>query len=280
MALTLMYLTNKADIAAIAQRHGVDRIFIDLETTGKAERQKGRDSVQSKHHVDDIARIRRVLHSSELLVRVNPLHGRDRTEIEAAIEAGADIIMLPMWRTVGEAKRFLDCVAGRAKTCLLLETKEAVCCLDEVLRLPEIDEIHVGLNDLHIILGQRFMFEPLADGTVGGICDTIRRHGIKYGFGGIARIGHGLLPAEKVIMEHYRLGSTMAILSRSFCDMGRLADSDEAEGVFKAGMSAIREFEKTLAGLDADGFEANRLAVVAAVSGIVGAIREGKGVSA
>ena len=33
--LKLMYITNNPSIALIAQKHGVDRIWIDLETLGK-----------------------------------------------------------------------------------------------------------------------------------------------------------------------------------------------------------------------------------------------------
>mgnify|MGYP002235666245 CR=1 FL=1 len=33
---------------------------------------------------------------------------------------------------------------------LLLETEEARLCLDDVLKLKGIDEIHIGLNDLHL----------------------------------------------------------------------------------------------------------------------------------
>ena len=39
MPLKLMYITNRPDVAAIAERHGVDRIFVDMEYIGKAERQ-------------------------------------------------------------------------------------------------------------------------------------------------------------------------------------------------------------------------------------------------
>lgn len=38
--LKLMYITNVPEIASIADRAGVDRIFIDLERYGKEERQK------------------------------------------------------------------------------------------------------------------------------------------------------------------------------------------------------------------------------------------------
>lgn len=89
-----------------------------------------------------------------------------------------------------------------------------------------------------------FMFELLANGTVEMLCEKIKAKGIPYGFGGIARLGIGDLPAEKVIMEHYRLGSTRAILSRSFCDVSKMTDINEIEKVFKENMNALRVYEE------------------------------------
>ncbi len=40
MGLTLMYITNQLDVALIAEKYGVERIWVDLETLGKAERKK------------------------------------------------------------------------------------------------------------------------------------------------------------------------------------------------------------------------------------------------
>ena len=40
--------------------------------------------------------------------------------------------------------------------------------------------------------------------------------GIPFGFGGIARIGEGLLPSDYILGEHVRLGSSSVILSRTF----------------------------------------------------------------
>ena len=34
MFLKLMYITNSVDVALIAEKYGVDRIWIDLETLG------------------------------------------------------------------------------------------------------------------------------------------------------------------------------------------------------------------------------------------------------
>ena len=44
MALKLMYITNRPEVAQIAESAGVDRIFVDLEYIGKAQRQGGMDT--------------------------------------------------------------------------------------------------------------------------------------------------------------------------------------------------------------------------------------------
>ena len=239
-----MYITNNPDVALIAQNNGVDRIWVDLETLGKEERQKGLDAVKSKHSVADIRKIKPLLTTSEMLVRVNPWNDGSIDEINEVIDAGADIIMLPYWKTPGEVKSFIDTVNGRCKTTLLLETKEAVECIDEVLMAGGFDEIHIGLNDLHLSYKMTFMFELLTDGTVEMLCNKFRTVGIPYGFGGIAKLGAGMLPAEKVITEHYRLGSTRAILSRSFCNVDIIQDKDEINRIFSDEMYKLRSFEK------------------------------------
>ena len=97
MALTLMYITNNPQIAQIAQSAGVDRIWVDLEYLGKEDRQGGMDTVKSRHTIDDIRTIRPVVTTSELLVRINPIHdaggcyGSMEDEIEQVIDAGADV---------------------------------------------------------------------------------------------------------------------------------------------------------------------------------------------
>lgn len=170
MPLTLMYITNNIDVALIAEKYGVDRIWVDLETLGKEERQKGMNTVKSRHEIGDVRKIKACLSKSELIVRVNPWNTSSEEEINRVIEAGADIIMLPMWKTAKEVDSFIKCIDGRVKTNLLLETKEAVNCLEEVLNIRGIDEIHIGLNDLHLSYGLTFMFELLSNGVVEELC--------------------------------------------------------------------------------------------------------------
>lgn len=273
MELELMYITNEPAVALIAEKYGVQRIWIDLETLGKEERQKNINSVKSHHTVHDIKVISNMLTKSQLMARVNPWNPNSPNEIDEVIFAGADRIMLPMWKTTEEVSAFLSTVNKRVATTLLLETKEAVECLDDVLNNPLIDEIHIGLNDLHLSYGLTFMFELLTNGTVETLCNKMKDAGIKYGFGGIARIGEGMLPAEKVIMEHYRLGSTRAILSRSFCNIDEMGSMTEFEKTFARNMTRLRAYESTLQEKTDEEFDGNVQTVKCCVAEIVNKIK-------
>ncbi len=267
MALKLMFATNNPQVALIAQAYGVDRIWVDLETLGKEERQGHMDSLKSHHSVADIAQIAPLLDRSEMFVRINPIHEGSKEEIDAVIAAGAGIIMLPMWKSASDVKTFLDSVDGRVKTSLLLETREAAECVDEVLAMGGFDEIHVGINDLHLSYHLDFMFEVLTNGMVDTLCEKFQKHRIPYGFGGIARVGSGMIPAEMLIMEHYRLGSTRAILSRSFCNTE--LPIGEIETLFATGMEALRSFEAHAGEMNREAFEENRKLLKSKVEEIV-----------
>ena len=249
MSIKLMYITNKPEIAQIAESSGVDRIFVDMEYIGKGERQGGLDSVKNHHTVEDVRVIKQAVESAEVLVRINPLHEAageycsSQQEIDDVIRAGADIIMLPYITSAQQVRDFLRFVGGRVKTMPLIETPQAVEAMDEILALDGIDEIYIGLNDLSIGYNKKFMFELLADGTVETLCLKCKLKGIPYGFGGVASLGKGMLPSEYVIREHYRLGSTCAILSRSFCNVDKVKHIGIISSTFIDGVKAIRELE-------------------------------------
>ena len=267
--IKFMYITNDPQVAALADRAGVDRIFIDLETVGKQLRQGGMNTVQSDHTLADIRAVRPAVKRAELMVRVNPIYDWSREEIDAALAAGADTLMLPFFRTAAQAEQFLTMVDGRARTILLVETPEAVEALDEILALPGIDECHIGLNDLHLGYGRKFMFELLADGTVDRITDKCKAHGIPFGIGGIARLGRGTLPAERILAEHVRLGSQAVILSRSFCNDILFSDRPDREEIFIREVARLRQAEMQMHSQDAAFFRENHRQVQRIVSKIV-----------
>ena len=279
MPLKLMYITNQPEIALLAEQNGVDWVFVDLELNGKVERQGHLDTVISRHAVRDVSRLRAVLKHAELLVRVNPIFQGSRYEINEVINRGADVVMLPYYKSVDEVATFIELVDKRAGVCLLCETKEAVACMPDVLKLPGIDYVHIGLNDLHLSYGQSFLFEPLADGTVEAVTRQLQIVGIPYGFGGIARIGEGRLPAEKVLGEHVRLGSSLAILSRSFCNIGVTGKFDAKQAqMFQEGVWKIRVYEQQLEHATPEWLELNRLSLVSTVDAIATEIQNRKGI--
>lgn len=278
MGLTLMYITNDPNIGLIAEKYGVARVWIDLETLGKEERQHNMNTVKSHHTIEDIKVMKKHLTKAELMVRVNPWNENSAQEIEEVIAAGAERIMLPMWKSAKEVFCFLDAVKGRVKTSLLLETKEAAECLDEVLNNPVMDEIYIGLNDLHLSYGLNFMFELLSNGTVEKLCGKIKQSGIPYGFGGIAKLGGGMLPGEHVVMEHYRLGSSMVILSRSFC---RWEEDDTLESFdmrFAENMRELQEFEVALESKTEMEYQENQRETAEKIAQIVEKLLGGKNV--
>lgn len=270
--LKLMYIANDPRVARIAVDAGVDRIFIDMEVLGKAERQGHVDSVKSHHVPEDIRRVRAAIGDrAEILARVNPRNPNTQAEIDAAIANGADTVMLPMWKTACDVQAFLACVGGRARTMPLLETREAAAALPEALRVGGVDEWFIGLNDLHLSYGRKFMFELLADDTVDHLCAQMRSSGASYGFGGVARPGTGTLPAESILGEHYRLGSQSVILSRSFCDTAKVTDYDEIERIFREGIADIRRFEAECAAWTEEQLMENHRKVGACVQRILAA---------
>ena len=266
--IKLMYITNEPDVAKIAENAGVDRIWIDLEVNGKEERQKGLDTVKSKHKIEDIGKVKKVLDKAELIVRVNPIYEGSKKEIDQVIEQGAEIVMLPFFKTVEEVRTFISLVNSRCKTMLLVETPEAVEKIDEILNLEGIDEVHIGLNDLHLGYKKKFMFELLTDGTVEMLCNKFKQKGIPYGFGGISKVGTGTLPAENIIIEHYRLGSTIAILSRSFCNTTLVTDREEIKKIFNDGVKDIRTVENKVMNYNKEQFDENKQKVIEKVKEI------------
>lgn len=263
-------ITNAPSIAEFAVARGVDRIFVDLERLGKAERQGHLDTVMSNHSIDDVIAIRAVTPRGCLMVRINPVNGDTPDEIERVIAAGADVIMLPMFRAPDEVSLVTRMVDGRAPICLLVETVDAMNALEACARIKGVSEVHIGLNDLSLELGRRFMFEPLVDGTVERMAKTLARMNIKFGIGGVARVGEGLLPAEMILREHVRLGSTAAILSRTFHRQASTLEEIEAQMDFAGEIASLRSACAAAGEMSASELEGNAALMHSRVEAIAG----------
>ena len=247
--IKLMYITRQPEVATVAENAGVDRIFVDMEYIGKSHRQGGMDTVQSRHTLQDVKNIAGVLKKAELLVRCNPIHEAtadytsSKEEIDGIVENGAKVIMLPYFKTAKEVETFVRLVDGRAKTMPLMENREAAENCAEILQVDGIDEMYIGLNDMSLSYGYKFMFQLLANGTVDRLSEQFQKKGLPGGFGGLASLTGGLLPGSYVLKEHYRLGSSRVILSRSFCDTAKITDMEEITKTFCSGIQDIRRLE-------------------------------------
>jgi hypothetical protein len=211
----LMIVDDPA-IARYVSDNGVDALFVDLEWKGKEARQPKAESWKSRQSMGDVTKIREAAPRAELLVRLNPLDAETAGEIDEAVARGADTLMLPMFTTADEVLRFCDLVAGRAVVVPLFETASSLMALPEIVKRVPLERAHIGLNDLHLDLGLRFMFQPMAEGVLDQPCAILSEAGVPFGIGGLARAGEGILDPAVLIGEHVRLGSSWTILSRTF----------------------------------------------------------------
>ena len=214
----LTLFTNDAELARRADLAGINRIGLDLEMLGKAKRQQHLDTWISDHKEEQLHGLRQTLKKAKLFVRTNPPHPALRDEIDRYIEVGAEVIMLPMFRTAEEAADFIRYVDGRAEVSLLIETAAAAVRIDEIVRLNGIDEIHIGLNDLHLDLGLKNHFELLRYQFMNTLSDIVHSAGIPFGFGGIGRVKDDRLPipSDLIYAQYPRLKADRALVSRVF----------------------------------------------------------------
>ena len=263
--IELIQITNDPDFARRCDALDGMRLWVDLERLGKAERQAGRNTFISEHQLDDVARIKDVLRRAPLMVRVNPLNPQSADEVNAVLARGADLLMLPMFTTVDELQGFSALVAGRVPIVALLETAGALATLNDWVATPGLREIYVGLNDLHLSLGLHFMFEPLANGIVARVAEAAHRQGLRFGFGGIARLDEGLLPGRDVLAEHLRLGSQAVILSRTFHQHATPGLPDRS---FEDAVERLRQAESELGTRTAAQQEGDRVRIAGVIAGV------------
>ena len=251
--IQFILISNDPERVEMAEQVGVSRFFVDLELLGKQERQGHLNTWISAHSVEDIGLVRSVLKNAQLIVRLNPLNPDSASEINAVIDQGAHILMIPMFRQLNEIIEFCRLVDGRADVMPLIETADAANIVSEVVEVAGVSEIYIGLNDLHLDLGLRFMFEPLANGLVDNMAKQIKRKGLNFGFGGVARVGEGMLPGELVLAEHARLESSSVILSRSFNGIAVDHDDEAFKHEFEKLQSSYRlAIERSISQVEAD----------------------------
>lgn len=215
----LTLLSNEKAWIGAADEAGIQKIGIDVERLGKAKRQGIlSDARISAHELEDLRAVASTVKHACTFVRLNPLHSGTAGEVDLALALGARELMLPFFRSAQEASTFIGIVGGRARVALLVETVAAVNALDAIVKLSGIDEIMVGLNDLHLELRLSSPMEVAASDLLDRIADTVHGAGLRFGFGGVARPNDASLPikADLILARYAQTGAQSAWISRSF----------------------------------------------------------------
>ncbi len=198
----------------------VSAIVVDLESDGKADRQQlapyllGTDTSISADTFEDLANARdRVPNSAKLICRTNTTPIALKYDIEMALEAGVDELLIPMVRTACELEQVFEMVNGRARVGIMVETVDAVNCISDLSTLP-LSRVYVGLMDLAIERKSSSPFEAMVDGTV----EKLREHiNAPFGLAGLTIPSHGFpIPSHVLMAELVRIGCDFTVLRRSF----------------------------------------------------------------
>ena len=236
--LILTFWTGDLELARAADRAGVDRVGVDLEVIGKAKRQGGMDTWISGHKEDLIPAMRERLSQAKLFARTNPLHPGSVDEVERLIDMGVEVLMLPFFTNSQEVAKFARIVRDRAYVVPLLENVLAAGRIQELVELDEIQEVHVGINDLGLSLGFQNRFLTLATDLVIQIASCVSDSGKRLGIGHVGRAMDNSLPipSDLVYAQYARLGATATIISRKF-----VYDAGMAETEFITEIQKVRE---------------------------------------
>ena len=243
--IKLMYITNDYKICEFLENIGIDRIFLDLEFEGKVLRQGHLNTFISDHKISDIQNIKNKIKKTDLLVRVNPLSNNSLNEINKVIKLGATHIMMPMIKNHEDVKELVNIVSNRCKIIPLLETVQSIESIDKIISVDGISEIYFGLNDLHIEMNKKFIFQPLTEGFLDKSIMSCKKNNISFGIGGIAPMNSGIISGEIVLGEYLYQGCSSVILSRSFRNFD-YKDDDEFQNILESKIYAIRKKENHL----------------------------------
>ena len=255
----LLLFATHPELVAEATAAGVDGVIVDWERRGKGRRQAGQNTQINSDTLADLRRVRAAT-PARVLCRVNgygPWTGR---EIDRAIDAGADEVLLPMVRSADQVDRTLDLVGGRCGLGILIETQAAVRAAAELAGRP-LSRVYVGLNDLRIDRGSTQLFEPLVDGTVEAVRAQVRAP--RFGVAGLTLPDRGApVPSRLLAAELTGVGADFTFVRRSFL-------ADTAALPLAPAAAAIRDNLTTLRTRSAAAAATDRAALVSRVPALL-----------
>ena len=215
--MDLFAFTADPSRAAAVVGAGAAGVILDWERRGKARRQQGQDTQINEDTAADLAAVRSAVphtRPGRVLCRVNGAGPWTAQEVQMAVDFGADEVLLPMARTPADVDLALDAVAGRCSLGILVETQDAVDCVEELARRP-LHRVYLGLNDLRIDRGGADpLFAPLVDGTAARVRGAVD---VPFGVAGLTLPDRGHpVPSRLLAGALADLGADFTFLRRSF----------------------------------------------------------------
>ena len=209
--------SNNKEFVDICLSNGVNQFIVDLERTGKLERQFGLSSFISDHTMYDVQSLVSYFGPEKMIVRIDFLSPDILAQIEDLSALGVINFMVPMFDTAYEIEHLVNRFEDK-KFIPLVETESAFLQLDELVSIPLINSFHIGLNDLSLQLQTDSMFEIVVNGLLENMIQKTRIRLVEqWGFGGVGSsfFDHKVKPME-VLRYHKILGSSQVILTRDF----------------------------------------------------------------
>lgn len=235
--LELLLFTTDASLVREATSAGIDGFIVDWERRGKARRQAGFDTQINADTVDDLLAVRAAT-DAKVLCRVNGHGPWTAHEVEQAVAAGADEVLLPMVRATDEVDRTLEAARGRCGVGILVETQDGLDVVQDLAARP-LSRVYVGLNDLRIDRRSSSLFAPLVDGTAQAVRDAAGS--VPFGIAGLTLPHLGRpVPTRLLAAELVRLAARFTFLRRSFL-------ADTAGRPLAPAVAAIRDALEELA---------------------------------
>ena len=208
----VVFETNPQKVDELGKA-GFKSFIVDQEYLGKDLRQLGFDTEINTNVSADILPIAEKA-NCKVWTRINSFGPHTAAEVEGAIANRAHAIILPMVRSRNEVETFLDYVAKRVETCVMVETQEAVAIAADIDKTA-VDAVYFGLNDYAIDTAARNIFQPILNGVLERTRNSLKSK--RFGFGGLTHPELGRpIPSIMLLNELQRLGSSFTFLRRSF----------------------------------------------------------------
>jgi len=211
--IELVLFENDAGNVPSHLDQGVFQFMVDMEVLGKDVRQLGFDTEIRPGTMENIRAIS-AIPGTVVWARLNHYGEHTASEVESAILAGANILLLPMVVSFEEVVKFISHINKRCKAGIMIETLQAAAAADQLNSLA-LDYAFFGLNDFAISRGGGSIFRALVDGTVQNVCNALPD--VRFGVAGLTDINKGYpIPCKRIVEELSRLGCDFTFLRRSF----------------------------------------------------------------